>query len=55
MRLFRFPRPTHRVFANRDPAKRPRVTALVLTVFVVKIAVDALRRRKNRGAETTAA
>ncbi|MGP9814637.1 hypothetical protein ACTZWT_24250 [Rhodopseudomonas sp. NSM] len=55
MRFLRFPRPTHRVFAPRDPAKRPRVTALVLTVFVLKIAVDALRRRWTRGAETTAA
>ncbi len=54
MRFLRFPRPTHRVFAKRDPAKRPRVTALVLTVFVVKIAVDALRRRRTRDAETTA-
>lgn len=55
MRFLKFPRPTHRVFAQRDPAKRPRVTALVLTVFVLKIAVDALRRRRTRGAETSAA
>ncbi|MCG6205418.1 hypothetical protein LPW26_12270 [Rhodopseudomonas sp. HC1] len=51
----RFPRPTHRVFGRRDPAKRPRVTALVLTVFVLKIAVDAWRRRRTRSPETTTA
>ncbi|ABE38092.1 hypothetical protein SAMN05444123_106157 [Rhodopseudomonas pseudopalustris] len=48
----RFPRPTHRVFAPRAPDKSPRVTRLVLLVFVVKIAVDALRRRRARPAET---
>ncbi|UYO40584.1 hypothetical protein KQX62_04550 [Rhodopseudomonas palustris] len=51
----RFPRPTHRVFAPRDPAKRPRVTVLVLAVFALKIAVDALRRRRTRTPETTTA
>lgn len=51
----RFPRPTHRVFAPRDPAKRPRVTAFVLAVFALKIAVDAWRRRRTRAPETTPA
>ncbi|MGX7743869.1 hypothetical protein [Rhodopseudomonas parapalustris] len=55
MRILSFPRPTHRVFAPRDPAKRPRVTVLVLAVFALKIAVDAWRRRRDRSAETTAA
>ncbi|RED27670.1 hypothetical protein BJ123_12522 [Rhodopseudomonas thermotolerans] len=55
MRFLRLPRPTHRVFARRDPAKRPRVTVLVLAVLALKIAVDAWRRRRGRGAETTAA
>jgi len=54
MRFLRFPRPTHRVFAKRDPAKRPRITVLVLAVFVLKVAVDAGRRRLTRGTETTA-
>ncbi|WP_420130960.1 hypothetical protein [Rhodopseudomonas sp.] len=55
MLSLRFPRPTHRVFAPRDPAKRPRITVLVLAVFVLKIAVDAWRRRRAENAGTTAA
>jgi hypothetical protein len=51
----RFPRPTHRVFAPRAPDKRPRVTILVLFVFALKIAVDALRRRRSRPADTETA
>ncbi|WP_199900052.1 hypothetical protein [Rhodopseudomonas sp. B29] len=41
----------HRAASRAQLDKRPRVTSLVLFVFVVKIAVDAWkRRRRERGA-----
>jgi len=45
----RFPRPTHRVFARRDPARGPRVTGFVLCVFALEGARDAPRGGRARG------
>lgn len=43
----------HRAVARTHVEKRPRVTSLVLFVFVLKIAVDAFkRRRRERGADS---
>jgi hypothetical protein len=51
----RFPRPLHRAFAVRDPNRRPRVTALVLAVLVLKVAVDIWRRYRLRAADAPSA